>query len=212
MLVALIIRHANVAAHGSAIKALDQAVTRLGAQKLKTLVIEYATHELFQSSNKRISDANVRIWEHSVCVALLARDLAAFAGGIDGNVCYLGGLLHDVGKPVLGAMLLEAERTLGNGRAGWVDHQMWTNTVDAGHRRGRRRTRGRLEAAGRGGPPRSRTAWTFDGNDRASAANVVRLANAIAKREGYVTGPIDANDVDTMIMGRALDAGRRRRT
>jgi HD-like signal output (HDOD) protein len=40
----------------------------------------------------------------------------------------------------------------------------------------------------------------YDGNDRTSIGNVVRLANALAKREGYTTGPIDAADIEAMIM------------
>jgi HD-like signal output (HDOD) protein len=40
----------------------------------------------------------------------------------------------------------------------------------------------------------------YDGADRTSVANIVRLANALAKREGYTTGPIDAADIEAMIM------------
>jgi putative nucleotidyltransferase with HDIG domain len=204
LLSAVVLRAANSAANGSAIKHLEQAVTRLGAQRLKTLVFEYASRELFQSTNRRIAEANRKIWEHSVSVALLARDLAAFAGNSDGDSCYLGGLLHDVGKPVLASLMLEAERRLGNSRAGWIDDAAWSEAIAGAHRRV-----GVAVATGWKLPDEVtaaiRDCSDFDVNERSCAANVVRLANAIAKREGYTTGPIDADDVDAMIMvGRSM--------
>lgn len=34
---------------------------------------------------------------------------------------------------------------------------------------------------------------------------MVRFANALAKREGYTTGPVDASDIDALIMiGRSM--------
>lgn len=204
MLVAIVMRSANVAAYGSPTKNLDQAILRLGAEKLKSLVIEYGSRELFQSSDKRIADASKRIWEHSVAVALLARDIAAFSGCADGDVCYIGGLLHDVGKPVLAAMLLELERQIGNGRAGWLDLSCWVKAVELTHRK-----IGVAVATEWKLPDEVisavRDCSDYDSGDRNGAANVVRLANVIAKREGYSTGPIDTDDTDAMVMvGRSM--------
>lgn len=204
VLAALVLRTANSAAHGSGVKLLDQAVSRIGAQRMKTLVLEYASHELFQSNDKRIAEANRKIWEHSIAVALLSRDLAAFAGNSDGDICYLGGLLHDVGKPVLASMMLEAERKLGMGRAGWIDSEAWIETVTGAHRRVG------TSVAAQWKLPQEVTAAIrdcsdYDANERSCAANVVRLANAIAKREGFATGPIDIDDTEAMIMvGRSM--------
>lgn len=204
VLSALVLRNANSAAHGATVKSLDQAVTRLGSQKMKTLVMEFSGRELFQSNDKRIAEASRRIWEHSLAVALLSRDLAAFAGNTDGDVCYLGGLLHDVGKPVLASMLLEAERKLSAGRSGWVDSSAWVRTISESHRRV-----GTAVAVQWKLPPEVTAAIRdcndYDADDRSCAANVVRLANAIAKREGFATGDIDADDNDAMIMvGRSM--------
>jgi len=199
VLVAIVLRGANAAANGAAVKHLDQAVSRLGAQKMKALVMEYSAHELFQSADKRIAEANRKIWEHSIAVALLSRDLAAFAGNIEGDVCYLGGLLHDVGKPVLASMMLEAERKLGMGRSGWIDSNSWVSAVGSAHRRVG------VALATTWNLPAEVTAAIrdcsdYDANDRGSAANVVRLANAIAKREGYATGPVDIDEVEAMVV------------
>jgi putative nucleotidyltransferase with HDIG domain len=204
VLAALVLRHANSASHGAGVKQLEQAVSRLGAQRMKTLVMEYASRELFQSNDKRIAEANRKIWEHSIAVALLSRDLAAFSGNSEGDVCYLAGLLHDVGKPVLASMMLEAERKLGMGRSGWIDSDTWVQTVTTAHRRVG------VAVASQWNLPAEvtvaiRDCSDFDANERGCAANVVRLSNAIGKREGYTTGPIDADDVEAMIMvGRSM--------
>jgi len=188
VLAALVLRYANTAAMGAAMRHLNQAVARLGAQRVKTIVMEHASHELFQSPDKRIAEANRKIWEHSLAVALLSRDLATATGSPDADLAYLGGLLHDVGKPVLASMMLEAERKLGTGRSGWIDSERWINGVAMAHRRV-----GTAVATQWNLPAevteaiRERT--DYDNTDRGCPANIVRLANAIAKREGYVTGP-----------------------
>ncbi len=204
VLAAKVLKAANAAAHGPPVRLLDQAVGRLGSQRMKTLVIEYASNQLFQSSDKRIADANRRIWEHSIAVAVLARDLAAFANVADGETCYLGGLLHDVGKPVLAAMLLEVERRIGATKTGWIDPTAWVEAVEASHRKV-----GLAVATTWHLPDEVITVIRdyndYDANQRTSPTNVVRLANAFAKREGYVTGKIDAEDVEAMVMvGRSM--------
>jgi putative nucleotidyltransferase with HDIG domain len=197
----LVVRAANSAAHGrgNASQALDQAVVRIGARALKTLITEHAVNELFESSNRQLKDANRKVWEHSVVVALLARDIAALIGNIEPDACYLSGLLHDIGKPVLSAMILEVDRKLGRATPGWIDMPGWIQIIEASHRKVG------VAVATEWKLPDSVTAAIrdcsdYDGADRMSVGNVVRLANALAKREGYTTGPIDAADVEAMIM------------
>jgi putative nucleotidyltransferase with HDIG domain len=204
VLAALVMRYANSAAYGSAVKLLEPAVARRGAERMKSIVTEYAAHELFQSSDPRIVEANRRIWEHSVAVAILARDLAALSGSGDGDACFLGGLLHDVGKPVLAAMMLEVERKLARGQVGWIAPATWVAAIDGAHRRvgTALTTQWALPAEV---TAVVRDCSDYDANNRTCAANVVRLANAIAKREGYTTGPIDRDDLGAMIMiGRSM--------
>jgi putative nucleotidyltransferase with HDIG domain len=205
LLAALILRAANAAAFGgAALRGIDQAVVRLGAQKLKTLVVEYASRQLFQSNDRRIADAARSIWEHSIAVAHLARDVAAFADNADGDAAYLAGLLHDVGKPVVAAMLLEAERSIGRDTSSWLGLEAWAGTVEAVHRKvgvaiaSQWKLPDEITAA-------IRDCSDYDAGNRGSIANIVRFANAVAKREGFTTGPIDAADVDAMIMvGRSI--------
>jgi putative nucleotidyltransferase with HDIG domain len=195
------VRSANSASYGRAnsSQALDQAVVRIGARQLKTLITEYAVNELFDSSNRQLKEANRKVWEHSIVVALLARDIAALVGNIEPDTCYLAGLLHDIGKPVLSALLLEVDRKLGRATPGWIDLNAWTQIIEGYHRKVG------VAVAAEWKLPETitsaiRDCSDYDGADRTSVGNVVRLANALAKREGYTTGPIDAADVEAMIM------------
>jgi len=197
----LVIRAANTASQsrGGATQALDQAVVRIGARQLKTLITEYAVNELFESSNRQIKDANRRVWEHSLVVALLSRDIAALVGNVEPDTCYLAGLLHDIGKPVLSAIILEVDRKLGRATPGWIDLNGWTHIIETSHRKvgvavaTEWKLPDAISAA-------IRDCSDYDGQDRTSVGNVVRLSNALAKREGYTTGPIDAADIEAMIM------------
>jgi len=201
VLALLVVRAANAATfgRGAAMQALDQAVMRIGARSLKTLITEYAVNELFESSNRQIKEANRRVREHSLVVALLARDIAALIGNIEPDTSYLAGLLHDIGKPVLGAMILEIDRKLGRSTPGWIDSSGWTQIIESSHRKVgvAVATEWRLPDAITAA---IRDCSDYDGADRTSVGNVVRLANALAKREGYTTGPTDAADIEAMIM------------
>jgi putative nucleotidyltransferase with HDIG domain len=201
MLSLLVVRSANTAAYGrgNASQSLDQAVVRIGARQLRMLITEFAVNEIFDSSNRHLKDANRRVLEHSMVVALLARDIAALVGNVEPDACYLAGLLHDIGKPVLSAMMLEIDRKLGRATPGWIDLAGWTHIVETSHRKVG------VAVASEWKLPETITAAIrdcsdYDSSDRASIGNVVRLANALAKREGFTTGPIDAADIEAMIM------------
>jgi putative nucleotidyltransferase with HDIG domain len=201
VLALLVIRAANSAAQArsGSTQALDQAVVRIGARQLKMLITEYAVNEIFESSNRQLKDANRKVYEHSLVVALLSRDIAALVGNVEPDTCYLAGLLHDIGKPVLTAMMLEVDRKLSRSTPGWIDLPAWTQIVEGSHRKVG------VAVASEWKLPDSITAAIrdcsdYDSGDRTSVGNVVRLANALAKREGYVTGPIDAADIEAMIM------------
>jgi putative nucleotidyltransferase with HDIG domain len=205
LLAALLMRNAGSAAYGGGgvLSSLDQAVTRIGAQRLKAIILEYAARELFQSRDPKIAAQCKRVWDHSVAVATLSRDLGAHTGGAVGDTCYLAGLLHDVGKPIVAAMLLEAERGVKAG-ASWLDPAAWAHTIEATHRQV-----GVAVAEAWKLPPEISTAIAdcadYDADQRDGIANIVRLANALAKKAGYAAGPVDQADVEALIMiGRSM--------
>jgi putative nucleotidyltransferase with HDIG domain len=205
LLAASVLRSAMTAANANAnVKTLDQAVSALGAAKLKSELVEFMTRELFKSTDRRIQAATKKVWEHSVAVAILARDLAAMTSGANSDTCYLAGLLHDVGKPILAAMLLEAERKLGKAKSGWLDIRVWSSTIEAGHRKVG------VALATEWKLPEEVTASIadcseYDSESRIGSANVVRFANALAKREGFITNTVDPAESEALIMiGRSM--------
>jgi len=195
MIAALVMKTANAAIHGHGVTKLEQAVLRLGATRLEVLILEYAARKVFDSSGP-FAEANRKIWDHSVAVARLARDLASYVGRRDADAYYLAGLLHDIGKPVVAAMLLETSRKVAPGLTSWLDLTMWNRVVGDIHH----------EAAQLVGkawklPPtilvgRERE---FDISERQSLANVVKTANALAKQVGFTTGPVDADQLSNII-------------
>lgn len=208
MLAAMVTRLANSAAHGAGLTTwgLAQSVMRLGQGRIKMVLVEACARQVFDSRDKRITEAFKGIWEHSVAVALLARDASALlGGGLDADSAYLSGLLHDVGKPIVGSFLLEAEKMLTAGRhAEWIGSNDWMKTVSDCHRPVG------VALVEKWQMPAEivncvRDCTEYDPGNRGSIANVVRFANALAKREGIYVGAIDASDVDALVMiGRSL--------
>jgi putative nucleotidyltransferase with HDIG domain len=205
LLAASILRNALTASNaGAGVKTLDQAISCLGLQKLKSLLVEFMARELFRSGDSRIQSATKQVWDHSIAVAVLARDIAALTGGVDSDTCYLAGLLHDIGKPIIVAMLLEAERRLGGDKANWIDVRVWLRSVEQMHRQVG------IALADEWKLPEDvvavlRDCSEYDTANRGGPANIVRFANALAKREGFTAGPVDAADIDALIMvGRSM--------
>ncbi|MCA2977018.1 MAG: HDOD domain-containing protein, partial [Myxococcaceae bacterium] len=123
-LAARVLRAANSVEHGGMERAstLAQALTRLGVERLKSLLVEISAHQLFESRDARIGALTRGLWEHSLAVAVLSRDTAQRCGVADTEAAYLAGLLHDVGKPVVAFVLLEAEKSVvGTRTSEWID-------------------------------------------------------------------------------------------
>jgi putative nucleotidyltransferase with HDIG domain len=199
MLFAAIMHEASTASFASSVRSIDQALTRLGSTKVKSVVVQYASIQVFQSPDKQIAAASRKIWEHSVAVSTLARDLGALTGASDAEECYVVGLLHDIGKPIAAAYLLAVERTLGKDSPGWIPRSEWESVIELSHRKIG------VELAQTWKLPEDvcqaiADCGDYDAGERQRPANVVRLANAIAKRNGFATGPVDEADLDAMIM------------
>jgi len=69
----------------------------------------------------RIAQICDGLWEHSLSVAILSHDLVEALPGLDAEAAYLAGCLHDIGRPVVAEMLLDAEgRLLGKRVDHWI--------------------------------------------------------------------------------------------
>jgi putative nucleotidyltransferase with HDIG domain len=199
LLASQVVGRANAAliAGASPARTLDQAIARLGQRALSTLLIEVSTRRVFESRDLGIRQAYQQMWDHSVAVGqiaqLLARRLKA-----DPDLSYLAGLLHDVGKPVVGAILLEAERVTSNNKKAWHSREAWLDLVSNCHReigfamaRAWQLPDDVLFAIARS------DRYSIDGAP--TPVNLVCLANALAKRAGLYTRKVPAEQVDEMI-------------
>jgi len=207
LLAAQVMRAANSAAMATRepAKTILNALSRLGVDKLRTLLVEVSAHKVFESKDQRIAQACRGLWDHSLAVAALGRDIVALGGGGgEPDVAYLAGLLHDVGKPVVATLLLEAERMAAGGwtatsSSSWIDSSAWISVIQQTHRKAG------VALAEKWELPDAvvkaiRDCGDYDASDRACAANTVRFANAIAKREGLYVGPVDHDDNNALIM------------
>ncbi len=205
-MIARVLRVANSAAFAGTSKLnLQEALTRLGQQNLRSILLEAAAKQAFISKDPKIAALARTTWEHSLAVATLARDLAALTGNDNAEAAYLGGLLHDIGKPVVAMTLLEAERQIVEIRnQKWIDSNAWGEAVNSVHRKVG------LAIAEKWKLPAEicrciRDCSEYDNADRGSIVNTVCLANAVAKINGCAVGPVDVDDQNALIMiGRSL--------
>jgi putative nucleotidyltransferase with HDIG domain len=182
------------------ITTIEGAVARLGIKTLVSLLQELAAEQVFASRDPTIRNAFRGIWEHCLGVAHLSRDLASMLRTVDADTAYLAGLFHDIGKPVVAALLLEAERGAGTQRAAWLTGGVWRRVVDECHR-----DVGAIIAFRWYLPREVATAvaeldWYDLKHGRASVANVVRLANALCQREGLDVKAGNAEDLARVIL------------
>ena len=184
---------------------LTETVGKIGPRGMKALMVEATAQKVFVSRDAEIANALRRLWEHSVAVATLARDVLALSGQPDSDAAYLAGLLHDVGKPVVASILLEAERqTTELYNRGWIPCAEWVEVVNRTHRAVG------LALAEKWQLPDGilrclQENLDYDNADRNALVNAVCFANALAKKVGVYVGPVDADDTDAIVMiGRSL--------
>ncbi|MDX2023142.1 MAG: HDOD domain-containing protein [Deltaproteobacteria bacterium] len=207
--VARLIRKANSAAYsaGAAVCTPQDAVARLGPRSARIFLDDSGVDRPILSRNADINANRQRVWEHCVAVALVAQDLAGFVFGLGhGEVtkaAYTGGLLHDLGKPVVAALLLDSERRLaGAGVDRWLDAGDWGKVVMGSHA-----TVGRLLAVKWGMPTIIRHCiaepYAYDPWKPYAVSNFVTLANAVVERIGLDVG----TPLDPVAMEMALSEG-----
>jgi putative nucleotidyltransferase with HDIG domain len=183
---------------------IHQATTRLGSKNVRTMILDASAAQLFRSRDQRIAAVARQLWEHSLAVALLSRDLAAIlGGGLDAEAAYLAGLVHDVGKPIAASILLEAERASDKSRFK-LTADTWLAVVQGVHRSigvalaEKWRLPDAVAAA-------IRDSSEYDSSERLSLSNVVCFSNSVAKLQEIYPGPFDKPDAEALIMlGRSL--------
>jgi putative nucleotidyltransferase with HDIG domain len=207
LIAAQIVRLANVASRAPVgpIRSISDCVTRLGASELHLFLIETAARRMFESTDRHIAQICRALWGHSLAVAILTRDLVREARNGRADEGYLAGLLHDVGKPVVATMLLDAEQRLrGKRTQSWIMPAAWLRIISGSHRRigVALAEKWKLPAGVRDS---IRDAGDYDPVDPHALANAVRLANAVTKVEGVYVGAMDEEETAAIVAsGRAL--------
>ncbi|MES1172294.1 MAG: HDOD domain-containing protein [Bacteroidota bacterium] len=190
-----------------AVKTLEQAISQIGVKPMRILLVEVAACQVFTSRSAGIRQKFKLIWEHCLAVGMLARDLAARLGSrVEPDVAYLSGLLHDIGKPIVAALLLEAERKLVEELdVPWMTETLWQKSVAESHRS----IGAAVAAAWRLPPEVTEAVQSCDAYDRDlgknACGNLVRFANTLAKREGIYVGEVSGEEIIAAILqGRAI--------
>ena len=198
VLASRVLRLANSAAFPGKTPAstLEQAIPRMGTEGLKLALVHYSMYQAFSSRDARIQSAFRGIWEHSLAVALIAKEIASQLdshSSLDAGVAYLAGLLHDVGKPVVAALLLEAEKlhSVHKSAVPWINHKVWRQVVDRSHRNIGVALARRWQLPGDISSAIEKCA-AYDTAVPLAYSNIVCLANAFAKQQGLYAGDVDA--------------------
>jgi putative nucleotidyltransferase with HDIG domain len=84
-----------------------QAIARLGIRETQSIVTTIANKSLYETSNGQFKVLMERLWLHSLACAYASRSIAKQVGMLDGEIFFLMGLLHDVGKAPLLQILSE---------------------------------------------------------------------------------------------------------
>ena len=112
------------------LESVQACVARLGARELSFFLMETTARQLVECHDPRIAQICDGLWEHSLSVAILSHDLVELLPGLDSEAAYLAGLLHDIGRPVVAEMLLEAEgRLLGKRVDHWIMPSKWLGII-----------------------------------------------------------------------------------
>ena len=103
---AKLVKVANSAAmqRSNRCETVHEALTRLGLDSSRQLVVAFASERLFQQTDPRVRKHSVRIWQHSVDIAALAMVLARLTPPLQPDRALLAGLLHEIGALAILAM------------------------------------------------------------------------------------------------------------
>ena len=108
VLAAKILQAANSAylGYGPSCSSLQDAVVRLGFQRVKTIVMGIVTSQALETSLKGYEYASTDLWNHSVAVATTAQWIARSIDFDSPEEAYVAGLIHDIGKTALNFLIV----------------------------------------------------------------------------------------------------------
>jgi HD-like signal output (HDOD) protein len=125
---ARVLRLANSSYYGASHKigAIDDAVTLIGLNALRTLVIASGVTSAFT----KVEGISLKcFWRHAMFTAMLARELGKMAG-LNGEFAYTAGLMHRIGQLVIDMAFPSAAREIA-----YNDHGMSVAELASAERR-----------------------------------------------------------------------------
>ena len=98
-----ILKLVNSAFYGcpSNVNNLSKAIMLLGFNTVRNAILSVSVIEAFARPDKLADFKQDGLWRHSVAVAVVSRKLAELTRVEEPGNCFVGGLLHDVGKVIL---------------------------------------------------------------------------------------------------------------
>jgi HD-like signal output (HDOD) protein len=199
---------ANSAAFPSLMPAttLELAVGRLGTQGLYSALLEFAAHEVLEGRQHRVREAMRRVWPHALGTAVMAAELCQIDGQANqaGNG-YLAGLLADIGKPLVGNLLLEIEQQMQRpGNRAVIPDSTFLVTMEAAASVAGAAVARRWELSG-AVVQAIEHSRTWNSRDAHALSNIVRFAGTLTSRLGLTVGIYRGAEIDrTFGEGRAL--------
>lgn len=102
-LVSKLIRVSNSVLYGgmNRVESLQQALTRLGAKTIKSLILAASMQNYFVKSNPGLMTWGQSLWQHAAECGMAARRIAVAVGYDDPEKAFVGGVVHDIGKLVI---------------------------------------------------------------------------------------------------------------
>ena len=86
----------------SPVRTIRNAIMRLGTQQMRRLVVLVGERAKYTAQDPMLHDRLLKLWPHASTTALASQWLSKRlrSTGIE-EICFLGGLLHDIGKLVI---------------------------------------------------------------------------------------------------------------
>ncbi|NLW32928.1 MAG: HDOD domain-containing protein [Fibrobacter sp.] len=103
-LTAKVLKLVNSAFYGfpGRISTITHAIVILGFSTVKNIVLTASIFEAFKSSDNAVCGFDLeQFWTHSIACGAASHALARIMGNKEKEECFIGGLIHDIGKLIL---------------------------------------------------------------------------------------------------------------
>jgi putative nucleotidyltransferase with HDIG domain len=83
------------------VASVHQALILIGMNNLRSLVLSTSVMDLFDQRGQVGGFDRANLWRHSVATGVIARFIARETRGMDPDIAFTAGLIHDIGKVII---------------------------------------------------------------------------------------------------------------